>query len=36
MSSYYAKLYPNELREDINKYNSLDIALKNVDKKELV
>lgn len=28
MSSYYATIYPSELREDINNYNSLDLALK--------
>lgn len=28
MSSYYAKLYPADLKEDVNLYNSLDLALK--------
>lgn len=28
MSSYYATIYPTELREDVNQYNSLDLALK--------
>lgn len=28
MSAYYAQLYPSELREDVNQFNSLDLALK--------
>lgn len=28
MSAYYARLYPYELREDVNLSNSLDLALK--------